>query len=257
MKVIQCLLTVACGFPAGSLHSSEDLLPPIENRLKNYLDQVVTETDFTGAVLVARKGEVVFSSAMGKLGDGSESILTTETLFEIASVTKSFTGVAAMILAGDGRLDLDESITELLPGIPKNCKEITARHLLRNTSGIPGSNFKGSGTDLSAVIPLFLEGGPRQTPGEKYEYWNQGFSLLSEIIARASSRPYVDFIRESIFKPAEMTSSYFVGDTPAKGGSFCHGQIESWTGPTCDQTSLHGKLRIRIPWNGRTGDYPA
>ncbi|HEY1068583.1 MAG TPA: serine hydrolase domain-containing protein, partial [Pirellulales bacterium] len=167
------------------------------------------ESGFTGAVLAAEKGKVIAAVAVGEV-DGKP--LEPTSLFEIASCTKPFTAVAVLKLAEEGKLSLDDPIAKHLPSIPEDCRAITVRHLLQHTSGIPGENFQGAGTDLAEVLPTFLAGGPRTTPGEKHEYWNQGYALLSEVIARASGKPYTAYCREAIFKPCKMESTRFTGE---------------------------------------------
>ena len=167
------------------------------------------EAGFTGAVLVAEKGKVIAAVAVGDV-DGKP--LEPTSLFEIASCTKPFTAVAVMKLVEQGKLSLDDPISKHLPGVPANCGEITVRHLLQHTSGIPGTNTNGAGTDLAKVLPTFLDGGPRTKPGTKHEYWNQGYALLSEVIARASGKPYTAYCREAIFKPCKMESTRFTGE---------------------------------------------
>lgn len=167
------------------------------------------ESGFTGAVLAAEQGKVIAAVAVGEV-DGKP--LEPTSLFEIASCTKPFTAVAVMKLVEEGKLSLDDPIAKQLPGIPEDCQAITVRHLLQHTSGIPGTNSQGAGTDLAVVLPTFLEGGPRTTPGEKHEYWNQGYALLSEVIARASGKPYTVYCREAIFKPCKMESTRFTGE---------------------------------------------
>jgi CubicO group peptidase (beta-lactamase class C family) len=171
--------------------------------------QANKESGFTGAVLAAEKGKVIAAVAVGEV-DGKP--LEPTSLFEIASCTKPFTAVAVMKLVEEGKLSLDDPIAKHLPGIPENCRAITVRHLLQHTSGIPGENSQGAGTDLADVLPTFLDGGPRTKPGEKHEYWNQGYALLSEVIAQASGKPYTVYCREAIFKPCKMESTRFTGE---------------------------------------------
>jgi CubicO group peptidase (beta-lactamase class C family) len=178
-------------------------------RIVELVQKANKESGFTGAVLAAEKGKVIAAVAVGEV-DGKP--LEPTSLFEIASCTKPFTAVAVMKLAEEGKLSLDDPIGKHLPGVPENCQAITVRHLLQHTSGIPGTNSNGAGTDLAAVLPTFLDGGPRTKPGEKHEYWNQGYSLLSEVIARASGMPYTEYCREAIFKPCKMESTRFTGD---------------------------------------------
>jgi CubicO group peptidase (beta-lactamase class C family) len=173
---------------------------------------------FTGAVLAARDGRVVAAAGVGKATASADN--TPATLFEIASLTKSFTGAGVLRLAQREPappLALSDPIARHLPGIPENCRAITVEQLLHHTSGIPGDNSSGSGDDLAAVLPQFLKGGPRHEPGTHFEYWNQGYALLSEVIARASGQRYTDFCRAELFTPMGMTSTCFTGDQAPPG----------------------------------------
>lgn len=203
-------------------------------RIVAFVRQANEEAGFRGVVLAARDGKVIASVAVGSRGDGSGEPLRVDTLFDIASCTKSFTAIAVMKLVEEGRINLDDSIAEYLPGIPDSCRSITVRHLLQHTSGIPGTNSEGYGDDLANVLPAFLQGGPRNSPGEKHEYWNQGYSLLSEVIARSSRQSYTRYIREAIFKPCKMKNSRFTGQRAPHGISVATG--ESTRG--ADRTAL-------------------
>lgn len=173
--------------------------------------------DFSGAVLVAKEGKVLAVEVAGTADGRRPKPIDADTLFEIASCTKSFTAIAVLQLVEKGKIKLDDSISDYLPGVPSNCKTITVRHLLQHTSGIPGTNSRGHGTRLDRVLPVFLAGGPKSKPGTKFEYWNQGYSLLSEIIAQASGKKYKVYCKNNIFKPCGMTNTMFTGDRPAKG----------------------------------------
>ena len=172
---------------------------------------------FSGAVLAARDGKVVAALGVGSADLRDKVSNTSTTLFEIASATKQFTAAAVMELVEAGKLSLDDSIAEHLPGVPEDCEAITVRHLLQHTSGIPGANSQGSGTKLSSVLSSFLRGGPVHAPGTHFEYWNQGYALLSEIIARASGEDYVAFCERNLFAPAGMSVTCFTGDDAPKG----------------------------------------
>ena len=181
-------------------------------------------TGFSGTVLAARNGKVVAAVGVGSSDLAGKSRITPGTLFEIASATKQFTAAAAMRLVQEDRLGLDDSIAKHLPGVPEDCRAITVRHLLQHTSGIPGKNSRGSGEDLGKVLPLFLRGGPIHPPGMHWEYWNQGYALLSEIIARASGEPYTDFCRRALFAPSGMRVTRFTGDAAPKGAAVAVGR---------------------------------
>ena len=182
---------------------------------------------FSGVVFAAKGGEVIAAVGVGYADLHRTTPITPDVLFEIASVTKSFTAAAVLELQQRSLLKISDSIAAHLPGIPDNCKAITIEHVLRHTSGIPGTNSAGAGDDIDAVLPLFLRGGPRHEPGTHWEYWNQGYSILSEIIARTVQRPYVDACRASLFEPAGMRMTCFTGDAAPLGAVVAIGR-----GPT-------------------------
>lgn len=181
---------------------------------------------FSGAMLAARGGEVVAATGVGPADARGKTPNTPATLFEIASITKCFTAVAVVRLAQEGKLGLDDSIADHLPDVREDCRAITVRHLLQHTSGIPGTNSQGSGPKIHSVLPQFLSGGPKHPPGTHYEYWNQGYALLSEIVARASGQEYVEFCRTALFAPAGMASTCFTGDPAPKGASVALGRSD-------------------------------
>ena len=227
--VLHC--RIAAGNPAGP--QPQDPRGPDESRTVEVgdLGKRIVElarnaeaAGFSGAVLAAKGGKVIAAVGVGSADPDGKIPNTPATLFEIASATKPFTAVAILRLVQDGKVKLDDPIAKHLPGVPEDCKGITVRHLLQHTSGIPGANSQGAGTDLARVLPFFLRGGPQRPPGTKWEYWNQGYSLASEVIARASKQSYVRFCKESIFAPAKMDSTRFTGDKPPAGTTVAVGQ---------------------------------
>lgn len=179
---------------------------------------------FSGSVLAARDGQVIAAAAAGFADLERTQPNTPASLFELASVTKQFTAAAMLRLAEQGKLTLDDPISKHLPGVPEDCSAITIRHLLQHTSGIPGENSQGAGFDLDKVLPTFLRGGPRHPPGSHWEYWNQGYSLAAEIIARASGSSYTACTRDQVFLPAGMRLTRFTGDSPLDGESVAVGR---------------------------------
>lgn len=169
---------------------------------------------FSGAVLAAKDGVVVAAVAVGHADPDGQAPNTPDTLFDIASATKQFTGAAVMRLVQDGKLDLDAPIRQILPETPDNCSAITVRHLLQHTSGIPSSNYTRIGKTFKMVLAEYLRGGPTSPPGTRFDYWNQGYVILSEIIARASGTSYTNYCAAQLFAPAGMTSTRFTGDPP-------------------------------------------
>jgi CubicO group peptidase (beta-lactamase class C family) len=187
---------------------------------------------FSGAVLAAVKGHVVAAVGVGYADLDEKFPNTPSTLFEIASATKQFTAAAALRLVDEKKLRLDDLIARHLSAVPANCRSITVLHLLQHTSGIPGSNSAGGGNDVKQVLPLFLGGGPRHAPGTHWDYWNQGYALASEIVARCAGEDYTAFCKKALFSPAGMCATRFTGDRAPSGftvavGRSAHGPPRS------------------------------
>ncbi|MEO0438101.1 MAG: serine hydrolase domain-containing protein [Pseudomonadota bacterium] len=139
----------------------------------------------------------------------------TEHLFRIASITKTFTATAVMQLVEVGKLDLANDIKDYLPEMPidDHLGSITVAHLLTHTPGFEdrflayyGPPMEGEGETLAEQLAS-LGAYQVRPPGEIVSYSNFGFSLLGEIIARASGQPYADYLREHILDPLQMKSS--------------------------------------------------
>ncbi len=172
---------------------------------------------FSGAVLVSDGGKALFASGAGSSGAATDAEPNSAvTLFEIASLSKQFTAAATLRLVQKKRLKLDDSIAEYLPSVPTDSAGITVRHLLQHTSGIPATNSQGGGNSISAALPSFLRGGPQHEPGTHFEYWNQGYAILSAIIEDASRKDFPAFVRAEVFKRAGLTNTGFTGDRPKR-----------------------------------------
>ncbi|NOT30983.1 MAG: beta-lactamase family protein, partial [Planctomycetes bacterium] len=181
---------------------------PLDELLLRY-----AASGWSGSVLVARDGEVLLAGGYGFADFQADRANEAGTLFELGSITKSFTAAAVVKLAQQGKLTLDDSIAVHLPGVPQHSREITLRQLLTHTSGIPRGNAKGRGEDLAGAVVDYLGSGPEAIPGKKFEYWNGGYALLAGVIERASGRSYTQYLEEELFAPAGMSDTGFTGDS--------------------------------------------
>ena len=134
------------------------------------------------------------------------------------SVSKQFIATGIMLLAQDGRLRVDEPVSKYLEGTPSSWSGITIRHLLTHTSGIqreaPAFDPWKVQPDIDVVrsaYPLPL----RFPTGSKWEYCNTGYFALAEIITRVSGMPWTDYLRQKVFEPAGMRSTWPTNTTQA------------------------------------------
>src|SRR3954471_9972566 len=144
-----------------------------------------------------------------------------DTVFEIGSITKQFSAALVMMLEGEDKLRLDDSITRYFTGTPKDWNGITLRHLLTHTSGIPNyTTLEGFEVSRHLTAEQFvhtLAAHPlRFQPGAKFSYCNSGYNLLGFIIEKVSGDKYWDLLQRRIFDPLKMSSS-FSRDLPRKG----------------------------------------
>jgi len=186
----------------------------VDPRFDEYLNATVRLGRFNGYVLVAKDGKVVFSKGYGMANFEEDISNTPQTKFRLASITKSFTAMAVMMLQEKGKLNLPDSICKYLTACPEAWKPITLRHLLNHTSGIPDY---AAMPDFMGTISLRLtndeliarfKGKPLLfAPDEQFAYSNSNYILLGRIIENVSGQPYAAFIQENIFAPLSMKNS--------------------------------------------------
>ena len=136
-----------------------------------------------------------------------------ETVFQVGSITKQFTAAAILLLVQEGRINLDDRISNYIDGTPQTWKDITIRNLLTHTSGLPGEGIRTTDKTMFAdyteeeVVKSAMALPLLSPPGSKYSYGNLEYDLLAIIAERVSGKPFGDFLQERIFRPLKMTSS--------------------------------------------------
>ena len=183
--------------------------------LTSQLDSVFAASPvFSGVVLIADKGQPVYHKAFGYTNFETKSKMDTASIFELASVSKTFTGVMIGSLQEQGKLMYDDPIEKYIPGLPYPA--ITVRHLLNHTSGLPDYQKimdehwdKSKPAGNADIIEYLKRYHPPKLfePGEQYTYSNTGYVLLGSIVEKVSGRDFVELCRERIFKPLKMTST--------------------------------------------------
>jgi len=170
---------------------------------------------FSGAVLLAQRGRVLFQRAYGLADRENRRPNGLDTQFRFGSMGKMFTAVAIMQLAQDGRLDLEAPIGRYLPNYPNRdvAARVTIAHLLSHTGGtgdIFGPEFDARRASLRSLrdyVGLFGTRPPEFDPGSRFSYSNYGFILLGRIVEEVSGLGYDDYIQRHIFRPARMDST--------------------------------------------------
>jgi len=167
---------------------------------------------------IVRDGELAHSAGFGERVLGGPPP-DADTVFRIASMSKSFTASAVLLLRDEGRLALDDLAEKYVPelaGWPPvtgDSDRVTIRHLLTMTAGFPTDDPWG---DRQQGLPLdefgaLLAGGVRfnWAPGTRFEYSNMGYAILGLVIAAASGSEYSAFVRDRLLVPLRMTRTGF------------------------------------------------
>jgi CubicO group peptidase (beta-lactamase class C family) len=191
----------------------------VKGNLGEQLDDLMinfSKEGYSGAVLVAQKGEIILHKGYG-LADRERKIPNTpQTLFNVASVGKTFTAAAILKLEMQGKLRTDDLISKYLGEFPKEKSGATIHHLLTHTAGL---TVQGSQLDYSgrkAFIQSMKDTPMESKPGEKYRYTNAGYVLLAAIIEEVSGMPFETYLQKNIFDPAGLSSTGFPWDARFK-----------------------------------------
>ncbi|MEI6750095.1 MAG: serine hydrolase domain-containing protein [Bacteroidota bacterium] len=187
-------------------------------RLDSLFQKKHTRQGFNGTVLIAQKGVIIYKNAFGYSNVKSKAPLILNNAFQLASVSKTFTGVSILMMAQEGKLGMRDSIQEYLPGFPYH--GITIEHLLSHRSGLPNylyafenkRKLNGAPPTNDTILKWFIEAdplpAPYNKPGKSFSYNNSNFVILSCILQKVSDMSYADFLRTRIFEPLEMQHSY-------------------------------------------------
>lgn len=172
----------------------------------------------SGTVVTAKDGNLVGCQGMGQADQGAARAADCDTVYDIGSITKSFTAAAVLKLEMSGKLQVTDAIGAHLGGVPADKRGITIHHLLTHTSGLP----EGIGDDYDpvsrdAVIATALATPLESAPGREFAYSNVGYSLLAAIVERASGFAYDEYLTRNLFQPAGMTRTGYALPDPRRG----------------------------------------
>lgn len=174
-----------------------------------------------GAAVAVIKGDgLVFQGAFGLRDISSDLPMTVNSRFPMASVTKSFTSMAAALLVDEGKLQWDEPVRSYMPEfILKDSyatEHVTVRDMLSHRTGLPRHDFAAWRTNIAPeeFIKRLRHLEPSTTFREKFQYNNLMYYAAGYLIGKLAGQPWRDFIHERIFKPLNMDASNFLPDDP-------------------------------------------
>lgn len=226
------ILTIAFLF-VGHLAFAQDKVKKIDSLLTSLYDT----KKFSGNVLIAEKGRVIYQHSFGNANEETQQPLNEQSIFELASCSKQFTAMGIMILKEKGKLRLEDNLSKFIPELAFY-QGITIKTLLHHTSGLPDyMDLMDSLYDKSRIatnndiIAIFQKAKPKTLfePNTKFAYSNTGYALLASIIEKASGQTYADFLDQHIFKPLQMerTFVYTRRFAPKKIDNYAFGYVYS------------------------------
>jgi CubicO group peptidase (beta-lactamase class C family) len=178
------------------------------------LAEYTAAADVPGAVLgIWADGERIVVP-YGVLSTTTGVATTTDSVFQVGSITKAWTATMIMQLADEGRLTLDDTVADLLPGVRLGATDVaakvTVRHLLTHTSGIDGDLFvdTGRGDDcVEKYVAMLADAAQTHAVGAAYSYCNAGFVLLGRIVEVLDGVVWDEALRRRLVEPLGLTAT--------------------------------------------------
>jgi CubicO group peptidase (beta-lactamase class C family) len=199
---------------------AKDVRPVVEAAMK---DSLVTGL----SIVVVDGNRTVWSEGFGYADAAAEKRADADTIFEIGSISKTFTGLMVMQLVEQGKIDLDRPISDYIPAFkmgptardfPRNDRPITVRDMMAHHSGIPGDLLHGAfaaAQDPSfndRLLAWLAQDSATYPPGYRWSYSNTAVSLLEDVIEAASGRDFVEYSQEFLSSLGMAPASFFKTD---------------------------------------------
>ena len=257
MKLFRICLPVfifsAAAYPYNTAQNSVD---SASRKVDEYVAAEIRREKIPGLALgVIRDGKIIKAQGYGLCNVELDVSVKPQTIFQTGSVGKQFTATAVMMLVEEGKIALDDKISKYFPEAPPTWKEITVRHLLTHTSGIPdyGSDddipsrkiidlrvdyTEGEMVHRFATLPLDFP------PGSKWSYSNSGYVILGVLIHKVSGQFYGDFLEQRVFQPLHMDSTHIISEeniVPHRSAGYrlVRGELKNqeWVAPKLNTTA--------------------
>lgn len=165
------------------------------------VDAYLLKEGYSGMALVAKDGQVLLRKGYGPAGGGTFN--RPDMPSRIASLSKSFTAVAALKLVEEGKLSLDDTVSRFIPGFPQGDK-MTVHMLLSHTAGLPANFPRTEGMTLESTVNQIKGMKIQWEPGTVFNYSNCGYVIMAYIIEKASGQSYGSYMKSHVLNPLGM-----------------------------------------------------
>jgi len=246
-----CMINLALGTSAHAQENTHKY--PTIDEIDAYIERGMNQLKIPGgAFALIENGEITYMRGFGRL-DRSDSPVTPQTPFQIASISKSFTSMTILQLAAEGKFSIDDPVSRHIPYFktkdPKASAAITIRHLMNHTSGLrtldgnryQRTQYRGADATLHAVDRLkYAE--LHAPAGTKYQYSNANYAMLAHLIEMIEKRPYEEVLEERIFTPLGIKNTFIqIADKPTAQDAKGHLQ---WFGTAKQNHFIAGRMMM-------------
>jgi len=211
---------VLVGLLLGETASAQEAKPmdvkngAVDGELAGKLDKRMLQLEakgFSGVLFVMHENKVILAKGYGQADRERKVPFATETVFDIGSITKQFTGAAILKLEMQGKLTVSDPISKFFKDVPEDKKNIPLHELLTHSAGF----VQSLGGDYDKVsregfIKLAFASKLRSAPGKTYHYSNAGYSLLGAVIEQVTGGSCESYLHKNLFKPAGMLQTGYV-----------------------------------------------
>jgi CubicO group peptidase (beta-lactamase class C family) len=249
MVVLGCVLILP-SYPTAAAQAA------VGDRVDDYIHAQMEKRKIPGlALLVVRDGQIERAQGYGFSNVELQAPVKPETIFQSGSMGKQFTAMAVMMLAEQGKLSIDDSLTKFFPDAPAAWKQVKVKNLLSHTGGFTDypKNFDMRRDYTEDQLLKIVEGIPlAYPPGSKWSYSNLGYLTLGVLIHRVSGQFYGDFLHDRVFEPLGMTTTRIISEEDvipnrAAGYRLVKGELKNqeWVSPKVN-TTADGSLYFSI-----------
>jgi len=222
LSIITCFF-----FPTTCLSASLPAQSPVlkhvdyssmREEIYRLIKKKMEKNDIVGLSIAVVDGQkIVWADGFGWADKIKKIKATPETVYRVGSITKLFTATAAMQLAEQGKLDIDQPLQKVLPQFSiksrfKTTGSITPRNIMTHHSGLPTDYIRGMWTeepeDFTRLVDLLRDEYTAYPPDTIFSYSNIGATLLGHAVQQVSGQPYGEYIQEKLLVPMEMSDSY-------------------------------------------------
>lgn len=209
-KLLLIWMTIALLAPALYLPQSTFAAPVLDKDVvDDYVERYLVRNGLPGAsIAIVKDGEIMHTQGYGHDSEGNP--LTEHSLMKIGSVSKSFTAFAVLQLVDEGIIQLDDPVVRQLPDLTMDdhrFEQVTIRHLLSHTSGIPNPIIVPEANTLENGVERLRQWKLQSNPGDRYSYSNANYWILAWLVENISGMEFAAYLDAKLFTPLGMDDS--------------------------------------------------